>query len=441
MKIGRNEICPCGSGKKYKKCHLFGSRLNIESESHTDNNQYRNNHYVPQWYQSRFVIDKQGCNELYYLNLHPEIFTDKEGVKHKAKDKHHFGFKKCFAQKDLYTTYLQGITSTRIEQEFFGEIDRKGKEAVEYFSNFQHPSIGKNEFRDILRYMSTQKLRTPKGLGWLSEMTKIKDSQEILKTMLVFRDIYCAIWTECVWLIADASNSDTKFIISDHPVTVYNRECNLNSNWCSGLNDPDIRLNGTHTIFPLSLNKVLILTNMSWVRNPYQSATYYRSNPNLFRGSIFKFTDIQTHRYLNESEVRQINFIIKKRANQYIAAANESWLYPEKYVSESDWKRYDNGYLLMPDPRSVQFGGEIIIGNHDGSVTAFDAYGRRPWQPDYDKETKSMEEFKTFHQFQGEFARLYGPYRRGRSFQMLQLDNEKDSDKYHKYHLDLEKKD
>jgi hypothetical protein len=22
MKIGRNDLCPCGSGKKYKKCHL-----------------------------------------------------------------------------------------------------------------------------------------------------------------------------------------------------------------------------------------------------------------------------------------------------------------------------------------------------------------------------------------------------------------------------------
>ncbi|MFR7920373.1 MAG: SEC-C metal-binding domain-containing protein [Anaerostipes sp.] len=21
MKIGRNDLCPCGSGKKYKRCH------------------------------------------------------------------------------------------------------------------------------------------------------------------------------------------------------------------------------------------------------------------------------------------------------------------------------------------------------------------------------------------------------------------------------------
>jgi len=23
MRVGRNESCPCGSGKKYKKCHLW----------------------------------------------------------------------------------------------------------------------------------------------------------------------------------------------------------------------------------------------------------------------------------------------------------------------------------------------------------------------------------------------------------------------------------
>lgn len=22
MKVGRNDLCPCGSGKKFKKCHL-----------------------------------------------------------------------------------------------------------------------------------------------------------------------------------------------------------------------------------------------------------------------------------------------------------------------------------------------------------------------------------------------------------------------------------
>jgi hypothetical protein len=42
--------------------------------------------------------------------------------------------------------------------------------------------------------------------------------------MVRLRNLYCAIWTECVWLLADASRSPTKFLVSDHPVTVYNRD-------------------------------------------------------------------------------------------------------------------------------------------------------------------------------------------------------------------------
>ena len=82
------------------------------------------------------------------------------------------------------------------------------------------------------------------------------------------QQMYCATWTDCVWQIADASESPTKFIISDHPVTVYNRACPPLSKYRVGPNDPDIRLNATHTYFPLSLNKIIIFTNLSWVRDP-----------------------------------------------------------------------------------------------------------------------------------------------------------------------------
>jgi hypothetical protein len=38
------------------------------------------------------------------------------------------------------------------------------------------------------------------------------------------QNLHCAIWTECVWALVSADETQTKFIISDHPVTVYNRE-------------------------------------------------------------------------------------------------------------------------------------------------------------------------------------------------------------------------
>lgn len=402
--------------------------------------EFRHNHYVPEWYQKRFVPSGQKDQELFYLDLKPGTFTDPRGVAHQKRPVRRQGFRYCFAEDDLYTARFGTLESTVIEQRFFGDIDRNGKRAVEYFANFVHPSVDGEAFDGMMLYMSTQKLRTPKGLGWLGDRARTSHHQSILNLMLQFRQLHCAIWAECVWLIADASQSDTKFIISDHPVTVYNRRCGPRSQWCRGHNDPEIWLQGTHTIFPLSLDRILILTNLSWVRNPYQSPISLRPNPNPFRGAIFKFTEIQTLRYLSEQEVREMNFIIKSRALRYVAAGKEDWLYPDKYISKSQWNVYGNGYLLMPDPRAIHLGGEIFWGNRDGSGGAMDEYGRRPWEKDYGKEGKTLEEADTLFRFQGEFARLFGPYRRGRTFEGMHLDNEKESDDFHQYHLDLEKK-
>jgi hypothetical protein len=398
-------------------------------------NDYRHNHYVPEWYQKKFLPLAQKNRELYYLDLRPGTFVDPRGIIHPKKSLYHWGFKKCFAENDLYTARFGAVESTEIEQHFFGEIDRKGRDAVEYYADFAYPWDGKDALNDIMMYMSTQKLRTPKGLGWLRDKSGSADRNQILKLMLQFRQLHCAIWAECVWLIADASQSETKFIISDHPVTVYNRRCGPRSQWCRGNSDPDIWLHGTHTIFPLALDKILILTNLSWVRNPYQPEVGVRPNPNPFRSTIFKVTDIQTLRHLTEQEVREINFIIKSRALRYVAAAKEEWLYPEKYITKSNWHEYGNGYLLMPDPRSVVYGGEIMIGHQDGSVTAFDEYGHRPWQRGYRGGKGTDEDWETFHRFQGEFARLFGPYRRGRAFNLMHLDPEFDDEEYHQYHL------
>lgn len=402
--------------------------------------EYQNNHYVPVWYQRRFLPAGQKDNELFYLDLNPETFVLPNGTIKTKKAVRRLGFDFCFAEDDLYTTRFAGAESRDIEKLFFGEIDRKGRRAVNYFADFAHPSVDGKAFQDMVRYMSTQKLRTPKGLGWLRQEVGTDDRDKALALMLRVRDLYSAIWTECVWQIADASGSETKFIISDHPITVYNRRCGPRSQWCRGLGDPDIRYHGTHTIFPLSLDKVLILTNLSWVRNPYQSPVEWRPNPSLFRSAIFKFTEIQTLRHLNEQEVREINFIIKTRALRYVAAANKDWLYPEQYVSKSNWNTYGNGYLFMPDPRPINLGGEIFWGGGPGGSGAMDAYGRLPGDKDFGKEGKTLEEADTLYRFKGEFARLFGPMRRGRTFEVMRLDTEIDDDEFHQYHLSLENK-
>lgn len=405
--------------------------------------EYKNNHYVPVWYQKRFVVDSKTDHKLFYLNLKPPEFFDSKGGMHIGKDLGHKGFDSCFCEEDLYTTNFYNIESKRIEKFFFGDIDAKGRNAVDWCGKFSHPWDGSDSFNELLLYMSTQKLRTPKGLDWLGNQIQkegLHNKDVVLLKMMQIRQIYCALWMECVWQIVDASKSDTKFIISDHPVTVYNRRCDPKSYKCRTYNDPDIRLHATHTIFPLSLNKALILTNLSWIRNPYQNELRLRPNPTFFRDAMMKITEIQTERYLSEDEVRQINYIVKNRAYNYIAAAKKDWLYPEKYISGSEWSCFGHGYLLMPDPRGVSYTTHIMIGHKDGTVSGFDEYGRLPWQKGFRDSNDSgvNNDWHTFHCFQGEFARLFGPYRRGRSFDHVNLDNECDSDEFHKYHLGLE---
>lgn len=402
------------------------------------NKDYRRHHYVPVWYQKRFIPDDARDVELYYRDLSPGTFTDPRGVKHDREPVRKLGPKHCFYKNDLYTAQIRGITDKSIEQQFFGQIDRDGHKAVEHFSGFHHMKEGTHEmFQPFLDYLSTQKLRTPKGLDWLAHHAKTSDQEQLLGYLVKYRALFCAIWSESVWLFADASKSDTKFIVTDTPVTIYNRICGPRSDWCKGYNDPDVRMNGSHTIFPLSKDEILIMTNLSWARNPRLDPKAFRPNPNLWREALLTLLDIQIGRHLSEQEVREINFILMSRARKYIAAGKEEWLYPDEYVSKSDWTNYGNGYLLMPDPRSMSFRGEIIMTSRDGRATAFDEYGRRPWDRDFRKrQVGGGRDFRIFQQFKGEFARLFGPYRRGRAYSMgIDLDPEMDSEDTHKMRL------
>lgn len=400
--------------------------------------QYRHNHYVPEWYQKRFLPADGSQTKLYYLDLHPEIKTAPNGKRYLRNEMQYWGPKGCFAQDDLYTTKFGDFESTEIEQKFFGDIDVKGKSAVEYFSRFQHPHADEEAFISLMRYMSTQKLRTPKGLAYLRAKTRTEDPNELLFRLQEFRDVFCAIWSECVWQLADCDLSDTKLIISDHPVTAYNKSAYPMSVTSRRLGDPEIWLSGTHTYFPLSENRVLILTNLSWVRQPYANALKNRPNPNPFRQAFFNFTQIQTHRQLTEKEVLQINYITKKRASRYIAAQNKHWLYPERFIGEPNWPDFGNSYLLMPDPRSVTYTTQTIVGYEGGGSDVLDEYGRRPDQSGFrDKGVDS--DWYSFLAFQGEYARRFGPRRKGRSMEFARLDKEEDSPEHHAYHLGLEK--
>jgi len=402
--------------------------------------EYRRNHYVPEWYQRRFLSNGAKERKFCYLDLTPDSIASGK-MKYKRNAMFRWGPRRCFCEQDLYTTKFGNWESTEIEEKFFGKIDSAGSHAVEYWSSFRHPSVDPESFQNLLLYMSIQKLRTPKGLEYLAHLVNLSDRNTVLFKLQELQQLFCALWTECIWSVVDASRSRVKFLLSDHPVTVYNRGCFPLSKWCRGYRDPDIWLNGTHTLFPLALEKMLILTNLSWVRNPYQNPLKARPNPNLFRPAMFNFMQIQTGRFLPEVEVSEINYVIKRRAHRYIAASEEAWLYPEESISTQWWDKLGNGYLFMPDPRSVSFSTELIIGHKDSRrADSSDEYGRKPWQPDYGDKQRREFEWVTFQAFQGEFARLFGPKRRGRAFEGATLDSEEDDQEFHAYHLGLEGK-
>jgi hypothetical protein len=138
------------------------------------------------WYQRRF-LPSDGEQKFRYLDLHPETFIDPSGVKRQKKNLFRWGTDRCFKQTDLYTTRFGAFESTEIEQFFFGRVDREGRKAVDYFTDFKHPSADGGAFQALLTYMSVQKLRTPKGLAHLASMTKLQDKTKFYLQCKNFR--------------------------------------------------------------------------------------------------------------------------------------------------------------------------------------------------------------------------------------------------------------
>jgi len=392
---------------------------------------YKHNHYVPVWYQDRFFpAGHTGEKKFYYLDLKPEKRVSNGHVYYRDALRR-LGPDNCFAQHDLYTTRLDNWESTEIEQRFFGPIDQNGRDAIGFFSAFDHLQFERETFDDLILFMSTQKLRTPKGLGWLkSTLPAGANNNQTLFALQRLQQMFGALWTEAVWLIGDASASDVKFLMSDHPITVYNAGCFPGSSWCRDFGDPDIALSGTHTLYPLSADKILILTNLSWFRHPYGNPTRLRPNPNPFRNALFDMRKIQVGRSFSRDEVLRINYIIKKRALRYVAATNESWLYPENELGKVMWDCVAENHILMPDPRSSLYSTTITIGLANGGAITIDEYGRQPGEPGFSWEGLDRD-FETYHAFQAEFARLYGRRRRGRSYVFDQLCPEEDSIETH----------
>src|SRR5579863_8098272 len=155
--------------------------------------EYRHNHYVPEWYQRRFM--EAGQTKYHRLDLKPDVVSN-AGHKYTRHDLHHWSPEKIFAEDDLYTTQWGTISNTEIEQFFFGKLDNDAPDAIDYFTNFKHPSADSEAFHTFLRYISVQELRTPKGLAYVASIGRSQHKNVNLILLQSIQNIFCATWTE-----------------------------------------------------------------------------------------------------------------------------------------------------------------------------------------------------------------------------------------------------
>jgi hypothetical protein len=338
----------------------------------TMNNQItRKNHYVPQWYQRGFLTPPQ--SKLHVLDLAPEDVTLPSGRVIPSSPLSEWSPKFAFLEVDLYTTRFGDALNDEVERLLFGPIDKSGAEAVRALVE-NNPRRIHDYFSALFDFLDTQKLRTPKGLDFLLERYGQIGQTALMVEMQRLRDLHCTIWMEGVREVVSAKNSPVKFIVSDHPVTVYHREFSPDHSACSYPGDPGVELIGSQTIYALDSDHCLILTHTEYAKSPSTVDVLAKRTHARFRGQSFVRTDafIRT-RELSSEEVTAINYVLKSRAKRHVGAAKVDWLYPERSNSLG-WREIER--VLLPRDDLWQFGGEMILSFKDGTHHFQDGFGR-----------------------------------------------------------------
>ncbi|MGO1072127.1 DUF4238 domain-containing protein [Lysobacter sp. CA199] len=346
-------------------------------------------HYVPQWYQRRFLSANE--TNLHYLNLDP--WREVNGRRVRMRDCEQWGTKKCFCSPNLYSVDVPGRNRDLYETLFFGEVDRLGALALDVVaSNPARTPINQDHFENFFSYMSAQTLRTPKGLAWLkSWMPGAANHFQIMRGLEQFRDLRCLAWSEGFQDIVYTNDPDAGFIITDHPVTSYNKASYSGAAECRPPNDPGAFWKGTQTIFPLDAKRCLVLTHSEYAHKPDMRAQLKRprTNPRMYGFSLVATHQIE-HREINAAQVAAINLILKKRATRYVAASREEWLFPETVHPRTQWP--DLGRTLLPTTALWRNTGETYAQMNDGRVIKADAFGRMP--KTLEEQRRAAEEIK-----------------------------------------------
>lgn len=349
----------------------------------------RDNHFVPQWHQRGFV--EPGRSTLAFLDLVPPTRTLADGRVIQERSLFDAPIKRCFFQTDLYSTFFGTEVNDEIERKLFGDIDTRGSQAVRAFAGTD-VTAWHDHFGTFFEYIDIQKLRTPKGLAWLRAQYPALHQNELMMEMQGIRMLHTTIWTESVREIVSAEDAGVKFILTDHPVTVYNHALPPEAPQCAFPHDPGIALKASQTLFPLNRDHCLILTNLEYAQDPLAPPLEKRTFARNFRQSMVRTDKIIRTRRLTDTEVSRINRVLKARAQRHIAAGKPDWLYPEKLATGS-WA--DLGATLLPPHTELwNFGGETFVGFKDGSVHYQDAFGRTEKERDTLKKVPPTKELE-----------------------------------------------
>jgi uncharacterized protein YchJ len=341
----------------------------------------RKNHYVPQWHQERFFAP--GKTTLCLLDLNPPSFPRGDGTVAIGRYLFDSPSSRAFVEDDLYSTFFGGEVNDEIERIFFGDIDRRGAEAVRAFCR-DDQGAWHEHFQDLFEFLDIQKLRTPKGLAWLrqqypeigrlGEMLPGVAQNQLMFEMQGIRMLNVTTWTTGVREIVSAEQAGVKFILSDHPVTVYNHAAPPSDARNRHPGDPSPALKGSQTLFPLGPDHVLILTNLEYAKDPAVRPDVKRTFARNYQPTMVSTIEFIKTRHLTDEQVAEVNFVIKARASRYIAGSRREDLYPEKVVSKS-WTDL-RATFLPPADQLYRFGGEMFASFENGDVHYQDEFGR-----------------------------------------------------------------
>lgn len=331
----------------------------------------RNNHYIPQWYQEGFF--EPGRNTYSYLDLSPRQHALSDGRVVIEKSKFVSPTSRAFCQRDLYSTFFGTSVNDEIERKLFGDIDTRGAHAVRAFVG-EDAREWHRHFTTFFEYLDIQKIRTPKGLDWLSAQYPRVTQNDLMFEMQGIRMMHCTIWTEGVREIVSAQDADVKFIVNDHPVTIYNYAIPPDATGNGYPKEPSIALKGSQTIFPLNRDSCLILTNLEYAQDHSANPLEKRTFAGNYRNSMVRTDAFIRTRKLTSEEVIRVNRVLKAGAKRYLAAGKEEWLYPETSSAEP-WADLRSTFL-PPKNDLWHFGGEMYARLESGEVYYQDAFGR-----------------------------------------------------------------